>query len=205
MPFRTKYSLFRADGTINNCLDDDGHLLSRDRYLWSQGRALWTFSALYNRIEKRSEWLDVAHGLFRYLCSNGRDSHGRWVYRLDADGKVLEGDISIYVDGFVMNGLGEYFQATGDKRAAELSEQTYENVRARIATPGSYGISPYVLPQGMKTLGIPMIFSYFFHGLGKALGRDDICQGGYEYAKEVIRDFLDADKNVFREFVSLDG
>ena len=48
IPFWMNFSLDSKTGAINNCLEDDGTLLSEDKYLWSQGRALWTFSALYN-------------------------------------------------------------------------------------------------------------------------------------------------------------
>ena len=105
VPFWIKYSIDES-GAINNCLDDSGKLLSKDRYLWSQGRALWTFSALYNRFELCKEWLDIAHGLFNYLSENGRDSNGKWMYLLDKKGNVLEEDISIYVDGSVLKWHG---------------------------------------------------------------------------------------------------
>ena len=59
MPFWLKYSGDES-GAINNCLTEDGKVLSRDRYIWSQGRALWTYSAMYNRIEKKQEYLDRA-------------------------------------------------------------------------------------------------------------------------------------------------
>lgn len=111
VPFWVTYAL-DPSGAINNCIDDAGNVLSRDRYIWSQGRTLWTFSALFNRVERRKEWLDVARGIANYLYKHGRDDKGRWMYRLDADGNVLERDISIYVDGFVLNGLGEYYKAT---------------------------------------------------------------------------------------------
>ena len=68
MPFWLKHSIDES-GAINNCLTDDGTILKKDRYIWSQGRALWTFSAMYNRIEKKKEYLDVATGLFKYLCT----------------------------------------------------------------------------------------------------------------------------------------
>ena len=63
MPFWMNNSLDES-GAINNCIAEDGTVLSRNRYIWSQGRALWTFSAMYNRIEKRQEYLDVATGIF---------------------------------------------------------------------------------------------------------------------------------------------
>lgn len=204
VPFWLKYSLDES-GAINNCIDDSGKLISKDRYLWSQGRALWTFSALYNRIEPRKEWLDIAHGLFSYLSKNGRDSNGKWMYLLDEKGNVLEDDISIYVDGFVLNGMGEYYKATGNKEAAKIAIETYENVKSRLSKPGSYKIAPYSIPEGMKTHGINMIFSFFFYNLGKILNRQDICETGYNLAREILDDFYSPEKDAVLEFVTLTG
>jgi len=62
MPFWLKYALGSADGAIDNCLDDEGRKQSTDRFLWSQGRALWTFSALYRRVEARGGVADGGGG-----------------------------------------------------------------------------------------------------------------------------------------------
>lgn len=204
VPFWMRHALDREHGAILNCLDDSGAVLSRDRYLWSQGRALWTFSALYNRIEPRQEWLDVAGGIASYLKTRGRDSDGRWMYRLSEDGEVLDRDISIYVDGFVINGLSEYYVATRDAEAADLALATYEITDLRIRTPGSYGIAPYDLADGVKTLGIPMIFSFFFHNLGKALARPDIRQRALDLAHEVF-DFYMPEHDRMMEFARIEG
>ncbi len=205
IPFWLRHTIDPTDGAINNCIDDAGNVLSRERYLWSQGRALWTFSALYNRVEKRPEWLDVAHGIAAYLKAHGRDDQGRWMYRLDSEGNVLDRDTSIYVDGFVANGLGEYFRAAQDEAAARLARETFECTRARLAIPGSYGIAPYVLPEGTKTLGIPMIFSFFLHNLGRALGDREMMDTAHAYAHELLADFYIESANTFRELVTLDG
>jgi N-acylglucosamine 2-epimerase len=205
MPFWMRHALGSADGAINNCLDDAGNRVSTDRYLWSQGRAMWTFAALYNRIERRPEWLEVARRLAGYLSAHGRDAQGRWVYRLDAAGNVLDADISLYVDGFVMNGLGEYYRATGEPRAARLAAETCENVLTRLRSPGSYGIAPYALPEGGKALGIPMIFSFFCHNLGMALDRPDIGRAGRELAEEILRDFYVPEMDVVLEIVRSEG
>lgn len=204
MPFWMRHGVDRDHGALLNCLDDSGQVLSRDRYLWSQGRGLWTFSALYNRIEPRQEWLEVAHGIARYLHNNGRDSEGRWLYRLSEDAEVLDRDISIYVDGFVINGMSEYFLATGDEAAAQLAMATYTATDRRIRTPGSYGIAPYVLPEGVRTIGIPMIFSFFFYELGKALERPDVRERAISLAHEVF-DFEMPEKDAVMEFATIGG
>jgi N-acylglucosamine 2-epimerase len=205
IPFWMRHALGAADGAINNCLDDDGRLMSTDRYLWSQGRALWTFSALYNRIEKRPKWLEVASRIAHYLYTHGRDEQGRWMYRLDAHGNVLQADESIYVDGFVMNGLGEYFLASGDNKAAQIASETFTNVWTRLQNPGSYRVAPYEIPMGSKVLGIRMLFSMVFDNLGKALARDDMRAVAVGLADELLTDFKDPARNIYHEIVGIEG
>ncbi len=204
IPYWLKHSIDES-GAINNCLNEDGSLLSKERYIWSQGRALWTFSALYNRIEKKDEYLNVATGLFNYLLKTGRDENGKWLYRFDEDGNVLDKDISIYVDGFVMAGMTEYYLATCDERAKQIAIETYENTLWRLNHPGSYSVAPYVIKDGIKTHGVNMIFSYFYYQLGKATQRDDILDSGYKLAQDVLNHFYVKEKDAILEFVTTDG
>jgi hypothetical protein len=195
-PFWLGRGIDRArGGGLHNMLDDAGNVVGTDKFLWSQGRGLWTFSALCNRIDRRAEWLAVADHIFRYLTSiDGRDEQGRWVFRLDKEGKQLEGNTSIYVDGFVMAGMTEYFAATKDEIARRIALETYENALKRIKTPGSYQLAPYHLPPGMKTHGVAMIFSFFFYELGQLLGRDDITQVALDHAYQVLNHFYRPEK-----------
>lgn len=204
IPYWLKHSIDES-GAINNCLNEDGSLISKERYIWSQGRALWTFSALYNRIEKKAEYLDVASGLFNYLLKTGRDENGKWLYRFDENGNVLDKDISIYVDGFVMAGMTEYYLATNDERAKQIAIETYENTLWRLNHPGTYSVAPYVIKDGIKTHGVNMIFSYFYYQLGKAIQRDDILDNAYNLAQEVLNHFYVKEKDAILEFVTTDG
>ena len=204
MPYWLKYS-GDDSGAINNCLAEDGTLLSKNRYIWSQGRALWTYSAMYNRIEKKPEYMLRATGLFNYLKSTGRSADGKWNYLFDYNGKMLEADISIYVDGFVMAGMTEYYVATGNAEAKQIALETFENTWKRLQKAGSYQVAPYVIPDGMKTHGVNMIYAFFYYCLGKATGRNDICDIGYQLAIEVLDKFYVAKKNAILEFVNVDG
>lgn len=205
VPFWMTYAVGSKDGAINNCVDDSGRIISTNRYLWSQGRALWTFSALYNKVEKKQEWLDVADGIFNYLCNHGRDEEGYWMYLLDDKGNIIERDISIYVDGFILNGLGEYFIATKNEKAKKIAEKTFENVVKRLSVPGGYKTAPYDIPVGMKVHGTRMIFSYFLFHLGDLFENDIMRSKGHEYAIEILKDFYDPVKDAVLEFVTEDG
>jgi N-acylglucosamine 2-epimerase len=205
IPFWLRHGLDRTNGGLSNIMEDDGTILSHEKYLWSQGRALWTFAALYNRIEQRKEWLEAAHYLYRYLSTQGRDDQGRWMYRLDENGNVLEKDTSIYVDGFVMNGMGEYYKATGNRDALDIAVATFQNTWQRINTPGSYRVMPYILSPGTKTHGVAMVFSFFYFNLGVIADCPDIRQAGLRLAGEIMDHFYVPEKDAVLEFVSLDG
>jgi N-acylglucosamine 2-epimerase len=127
------------------------------------------------------------------------------MYRLDKEGNVLDRDISIAVDGFVMSGLAEYFVATNNEDALQLALATQQTIAARLATPGSYGLAPYPLPAGMKNLGVAMLYSLYFFDLGQIAGRDDLAQQGLELAHEVLNDFYVPQKDALLEFVSCSG
>ncbi len=197
--------MFDDDGAILNCIAEDKTILSYDRYIWSQGRALWTFSAIYNRIKKDEKFLRRADGLFSYLSKIGPGQDGKWNYLYDKDGNMLENDISIYVDGFVLAGLTEYYIATKSEKAKEMAIAIYENTKKRLETPGSYFVAPYVIPEGMKTHGVNMIFSFFYYNLGKAIDRQDICDYGVMLADEVIDKFYSTEREVLCEFIHIDG
>ena len=117
---------------IDSCLADDGTVLSTDRYMWSQLRAIWTFSALYNRIEKRDCWLDLSGRIYSFARKFGRDANGQWCFRVSADGEILEGPTSIYSDGFAIYGLTEFYKATGERQALDLAMETFETVLPRL-------------------------------------------------------------------------
>ena len=204
MPFWLKYSLDES-GAINNCLTEDGVVLSRDRYIWSQGRALWTFSALYNRMGGDMKYLERANGLFSYLKSIGANERGSWNYLYDGEGNKLEDDISIYVDGFVLCGMTEYYAATKNAEALDIALKIYDTTKRLLNTPGSYRVAPYVIPEGMKTHGVNMIFSFFYHNLAKVTGRSDIDETAEALAYEVLNKFYVEEKDAILEFVNCDG
>ncbi len=205
VPWWMEHAIDWENGGICNFIEDDGTVVSTDKYMWSQLRALFTWSALHNRVEPREEWLEVARNICDFILPYGRDDEGRWVYWLRADGSVVEGATSIYSDGFAIMGLTEYARATGDERAIEVALETYENVRARLAIPGSYLTAPYVVPDGAKAHGVSMIFSTVFHEFGKLLDDEDIMDAGYEHTLQVMDHFRKPEKQCLLEYVALDG
>jgi N-acylglucosamine 2-epimerase len=76
IPFWERHSLDRECGGYFNCLDRMGNVFDTDKFLWLQGRQVWTFSMLYRKVEARSVWLDIARHGADFLKQHGRDSDG---------------------------------------------------------------------------------------------------------------------------------
>jgi N-acylglucosamine 2-epimerase len=60
LPFWLKYSQDLTYGGYFTCLKRNGEVFDTDKFIWMQGREVWLFSMLYNKVEKRQEWLNCA-------------------------------------------------------------------------------------------------------------------------------------------------
>ena len=205
VPFWLTHAVDWQYGGITTCLSDAGDILSTDKYMWSQLRAIWTFSALYNSIEPRDDWLAAARNIVDFVKWAGRDMDGRWVYCVDQRGRIKQGAISIYTNGFAIYGLTEFARATGDAAAVDLALTTYHNVQQRLAQPGSYRTDPYPLPAGVKAHGVSMIFALAFYELGCLLHDDAIIEAGLHHAREVLDVYRRPERQLLYEFVQLDN
>jgi N-acylglucosamine 2-epimerase len=205
VPFWLKYAIDWKNGGICTCISDKGDILSHDKYMWSQLRAIWTFSALYNRIDKREEWIDAALHIFEFVRKFGKDDKGQWIFSTNKEGTPLKGATSIYADGFAINSFTELAKATGNKEAVQLALDTYTNTQNRLAVPGSYQTEPLLIPPGCKAHGISMIFSMVFNELGQFLADRDILKAGFDHAEQVMSVFLRPEQQQLFEFVKTDN
>jgi N-acylglucosamine 2-epimerase len=204
LPFWHRHA-FDANGGINTCVGDDGALISRDRWNWSQWRAVWVWSKLYNAIERRSEWLARAMGIYEFVAAHGPLPDGHWPLLLDGDGNVLRGYESLYVDGFALYALAELLRATGDEQVRQLALRTSRTVHAALASSGAIPAYPYAIPDGRIAHGISMIFSVAFHELAAVTGDADLQRAAEHHHRLVMDSFLRSRRNVVLEFLSTAG
>ena len=204
VPFWLERGIDREHGGVLSCMSDDGQVLSGDKFIWSQARSVWTFSALYNRIEPRPEFLEAARNSVRFLLAHGRDDRGRWVYHTDREGRVLEGATSIYADCFAIYGLSEYYRATRDEPALSVARQTFERVVRRIEEPDFNETMPYPMPPGWKNHGVPMIMTEVAHELGQTLGDEKVEDLAGQYVDRIMRHFVRPERKVLLEFLTRD-
>jgi N-acylglucosamine 2-epimerase len=204
VPFWFKHGIDWEHGGVLTCISDDGSLISGDKFIWSQARSVWTFSALYNRIEKRPEFLAAAKNSIRFLFAHGRDEDGRWVYRTDRQGRVIEGATSIYSDCFAIYGFSEYCRAVQDEHVLSTARETFERVRCRIEEPDFQETSPYPLPLGWRNHGIPMIMTEVTNELLQTTADANLEMLIDDYVGRIMDHFVHPERKVLLEFLARD-
>lgn len=204
IPFWLRHAI-DANGGINSCITDDGQVLSRDRWSWSQWRAVWIFSKLYNSIEPRQEWLDVAMGIYRFLVTAGTVSNGHWPLLLDGDGKILRGYESIYADGFAIYALTELWRATKDDAVLASALATFRVVETALHHDPPLPAWPYPIPAGWLNHGISMLFSLVYHELAKVSGDAAVRAAADSHHHRVMDGFLRKNRGLLVEWLDRDG
>lgn len=137
MPFWDSRCLDLTCGGYLTCFDRTGTLTDDNKYIWFQGRQLYTYSLLYNHIEPRQEWLEAAHHGFRFIKEKAYAGNGRFYYQLDRQGNVLVGTNSLYADMHVIQGLGEYLHAINgsDPEGMALLAESFDALEEHIFDP----------------------------------------------------------------------
>ena len=204
VPFWLNHGIDWKYGGVLSCIRDDGSIISGDKFLWSQARSVWTFAALYNRVEKRPEFLTAAENSIRFLLEHGRDKQGRWIYHADQQGREIEGATSIYTDCFVIYGFSEYYRAVRDQQVLSIARAALDRVCLRVDEPDFQETAPYPLPLGWKNHGIPMILTETLNEMILTVADTRLEAQLDQYVGRVMNHFLRPDKKVLLEFLTTD-
>ena len=205
LPFWFPKLIDQRHGGLNNCVQDDGEVLSTEKYLWSQGRALWVLSKLFNDIDQDSKWLEMATPIFKLLTDYGRNTDREWHFSLNADGTPAREPHSIYVDGFCIYGLTEYAKATGHAKSLDIALEAYTDASPKLDDHRLVRTMPHPIPKGYQSHGPLMLFAHVFHELGILSGREDIQQRALELADKILTQHLDPESGQLHEFVAPGG
>ncbi len=205
LPFWLKHSLDREHGGYFSCLDQKGSVYDTDKFMWLQGREAWMFSALYNRLEKRAEWLDAARVGIEFLKSHGRDERGNWYFQLDRVGRPISKPWSIFSDCFISIAFAQYALAGGDEESREIAVQTYENIW-RCKDDPSRGLGTDVGDhRSLLGFSLPMILINMCLEFEDVLSRKRLEADARVAVHELMDLLLDRKTMLLHEAVAPDG
>lgn len=135
-------SIDSKNGGIFTCLDEEGKIYNDEKSVWFQGRALWTFSSAYNRIEKNEKYLAAAKTIYDFLpkCT---DKDERMFFTVTKDGRPIQKRRYYFSETFAAIGCAEYYIATGKEEAWEKAEKYFKTAynifkNPSLSTPKFY-------------------------------------------------------------------
>ncbi len=205
LPFWIDHCVDREHGGFRFALDRDGSVLDDDKGMWQHGRFTWLLGTLYNTVEKRPEWLELAaHGV-RFIREHGFDDDGRMFFHVTRDGRPLRKRRYVFTEAFAAIALAAYARASGDDEAAQQARDLFRLVIRYFATPGL--IPPKVDPQTRpaKAIGAPMILLGVAQVLRETID-DPLADEQIEKSiDEIRRDFVKTDLEVVMEAVGPNG
>ena len=196
LPFWSRYSLDQEAGGYFTCLDRTGQVYDTDKFIWLQNRQVWTYAMLCNRLEQKSEWLDLARHGAEFLANHGRDEGGNWYFALDRTGQPLIQPYNIFSDCFAAMAFSQYALASGSEAAQSIALQAYNNVLRRQDNPKGKYNKAYPGTRSLKSLAVPMILANLSLEMDWLLQDDQLETVLERTVQEVMGDFRDNGLNV---------
>ena len=175
MPFWMEKSIDKEFGGYFTCLERDGEVFDTDKFIWLQGREVWMLSTLYNKVEKRQEWLDAAIQGAEFLKKYGHDGNLNWYFALDREGNPLVEPYNIFSYTFAVIAFGQLSIATGNQEYADIAKKTFDIVLSKVDNPKGRWSKAALGARSLKSFALPMI----------------LCNVALEIESLLDKDFLD--------------
>ena len=157
IPFWTSNSEDKEFGGFFTCLDEVGKVYDTDKFMWLQCRQIWTLSMLYNRVEKKQEWVDMAERGAEFVIKNGRDPEGNWYFSLNREGRPLIQPYNIFSDCFAAMGFAQLYEATKNNEYKKIALDTFYNILRRRDNPKGIYNKQYPGTRPLQGFSLPMI------------------------------------------------
>lgn len=162
VPFWLNNAVDNEFGGLINCLDRTGKVYSEDKSVWMQGRCAWTFSYIYNHIDKKEEYLTLAKSCIDFATKHCIDpTDGRMYFTVTREGKPLRKRRYWFSETFYVMANAEYYMATKDISYLETARKYFDFVYGMYKDPASdpFKITPKACAEtrNVKTLANPMI------------------------------------------------
>lgn len=157
IPFWLEKSQDKEFGGFFTCLERDGSVFDTDKFIWLQGREVWMFATLYNKVEKKQEWLDAAIQGAEFLKIYGHDGNLNWYFALDREGHPLVEPYNIFSYTFAVIAFGQLAIATGNQEYAEIAKKTFDIVLSKVDNPKGKWSKASPGARALKSFALPMI------------------------------------------------
>lgn len=182
LPFWERHSPDREHGGYFNHLDRDGKVYDPTKNVWLQARQVWLFSKLFNNVEQKPNWLELAKLGMDFLRKQAFTPTGQIYFSLTADGKAIYRQRKIFSECFYAMALAEYSRATADPQLAQEAGDLFDFIWQMVLHPEKVGRPALAGTPPLQSLAVPMIVLNLIDEItGEEFGvyqeRVDYCTG----------------------------
>ena len=205
IPFWEKYSIDRENGGYFTCINDQHKVFDTDKFVWLQARQVWTFATLYDRLEKKQTWFEIARSGSDFLEKFGHDGNYNWFFSLKRDGQPLMMPYNIFSYTFACMAMGKMHHITGEDKYKTAVDQTFKKITHRAAKPKDRWDKSYPDARPLKNLALPMILCNLYNELGDLVPEEEKEQRTHACVNEIFDLFWDEERGVILENISPKG
>ena len=202
LPFWLEHSQDKQYGGYFTCLERDGSVYDTDKFIWLQGREVWLFSMLYNKVEKRPEWLECALQGAEFLKKYGHDGNYNWYFSLTRDGRPLVDPYNIFSYTFATMAFAQLAIASGDAGYAAIAKMTFDRVLEKRSNPKGKWCKAHPGTRPIKDFALPMILCNLSLEIEQLIDRELIDETIETCLHEVMEVFYQKDLGLIVENVS---
>lgn len=205
IPFWETHSPDRTNGGYFTCLKENGSVYDTDKFIWLQARQAWMFSKLYQTVDQKPSWKDMAKLGIAFLEKHGRDTKGHWYFSLNAEGKPLIQPYNIFSDCFAAMAFGTFYQINGGAQYAKIAKDTFKHILERQENPkGSYN-KIYPGTRDLQNFALPMILCNLALELEHLLGAELVIEVTEKAIDLIMNQFYHQESGLILENISQDG
>ena len=157
LPFWLNNSIDKEYGGYFSCLDRDGSVYDTDKFIWLQGREVWLFSMLCNKLGEKQEWMDAAIQGAEFLNKYGHNGDYDFYFSLTREGKPLVEPYNIFSNTFACMAFAQLAKATGSEEYAEIARRIFKRILERRGNPKGKWSKAVPGTRPMKDFALPMI------------------------------------------------
>jgi len=204
LPFWIRHSIDKEYGGFLFCCDRDGTIMDTDKGVWQTCRFTWLLANLYNTVENRPEWLELAKHGIDFLTQYGFDTDGRMFFHLTREGKPIRKRRYLFSETFAAIAYSAYAKASREQKYANKAREIFDLIIKYSSTPGL--LPPkFTDTRPVKGLSFPMILIVTAQELRKNLDDNSYTKWIDQSIEEIQNDFMKPEQKVVMETVGKNG
>ncbi|HBE71158.1 MAG TPA: N-acylglucosamine 2-epimerase [Planctomycetaceae bacterium] len=157
LPFWIEHCVDHDHGGFMTSLNQDGTVIDTDKGVWQQGRFTWLLGELFNNVEPRDTWIELARQGAAFLDKHCFDpADGRMWFHVTREGLPIRKRRYAFSESFAAIAYGELAQATGEQQYIDKATRCFDCFINHHLSP--QGVTPkFTDTRPTRSLSFPMI------------------------------------------------